>query len=167
MLLPILTYTCSGNSCNLAASTTYHLVFSTEGGSLGWYGWKSTTSNDQTRTPSNNGWSIADNSSFLVNSGTNWSTDSKSGKISVSATLLSPTLAATAVEHDTATLTIANHSGNWYYKANAAPYTSCLSNAVPTTSTSLTSLAGNTSYTFKAYSNSVCSTELAAAAAAR
>ena len=75
------------------------------------------------------------------------------------------TLAATAVEHDTATLTIANHSGNWYYKANAAPYTSCSSNAVSTTSTSLTSLAGNTSYTFKAYSNSGCSTELAAAAA--
>ena len=74
------------------------------------------------------------------------------------------TLTASSVEDDTATLTIANHTGDWHYKADAAPHTSC-SSAVTGTAASLTSLSTNTSYTYKAYSNSGCGTELATAAA--
>ena len=72
------------------------------------------------------------------------------------------TLAASTISGNSATLTISQHSGNWYYKANATPHTSCSSNPVSTTSTNLTSLVENTSYTYKAYNNSNCSTELAA-----
>ena len=39
------------------------------------------------------------------------------------------TLTAGSVEATTATLTIGNHTGNWYYKANAAPHASCSSSA--------------------------------------
>ena len=77
------------------------------------------------------------------------------------------TLTAGSVTHNAATLTIGNYSGsNWYYKANAAPHASC-SSAVSGTSTNLTSLKGNTSYTYTAYSDSSCTTanELASASA--
>ena len=77
------------------------------------------------------------------------------------------TLTAGSVTHNAATLTIGNYSGSsWYYKANAAPHASC-SSAVSGTSTNLTSLKGNTSYTYKAYSDSSCTTanELASASA--
>ena len=68
------------------------------------------------------------------------------------------TLSASAVEATTATLTIANHTGNWYYKANAAPHASCSSTAVSATSVNLSGLSTNTNYTYKAYSDSGCTT---------
>ena len=82
-----------------------------------------------------------------------------------SVTTSSYSLTASEVGSTGAKLTIDNHSADWYYKANAAPDASCSDTAVSTTSTTLTGLAGNTSYTYKAYSNSDCSTELAAASA--
>ena len=65
----------------------------------------------------------------------------------------------------TATLTIANRSGNWYYKANAAPDNSC-KGPVSGSSKDLTGLSAHTSYDYSAYSDSTCATanELAAAA---
>ncbi len=75
------------------------------------------------------------------------------------------TLTAGSVEATTATLTIGNHTGNWHYKADAAPHASCSSSAVSTTSVDLTGLSGNTSYTYTAYSDSSCGTELASASA--
>ena len=76
-----------------------------------------------------------------------------------------PTLAASNIEHNLATLTIGNHSGNWYYKANLAPHASCSSTAVTTNSTALSNLSGNTSYYYTAYSDRSCSTEIASASA--
>ncbi len=75
------------------------------------------------------------------------------------------TLAAGSIEAATATLTIANHAGDWHYKANAAPDASCSSTAVSGTTKDLTGLSSNTSYTYKAYGDSSCSTEVAAASA--
>ena len=77
-------------------------------------------------------------------------------------TLGAATLSATDITHNAATLTIANHSGDWYYKADAGLSTASCSSAVSsgTTTASLTGLAGNTSYTYKAYSDSGCVTEL-------
>ena len=60
------------------------------------------------------------------------------------------TLSASSVTHNSATLTIANYSGSWYYKY----ITTCLESTVATTT--IQNLAGNTSYTFKAYSDSSC-----------
>ena len=75
------------------------------------------------------------------------------------------TLSVSGINDTGATLTIANHSGNWYYKADAGLSTASCSSTVSsgTSSASLTGLAGNTSYTFKAYSDSVCSTEITSA----
>ena len=72
------------------------------------------------------------------------------------------TLTVSNVEATTATLAIGNHPANWYYKANAAPHASC-SSAVSTTSVDLTGLSTNTNYTYKAYSDSGCTTELVTA----
>ena len=74
------------------------------------------------------------------------------------------TLAASAVEAATATLTIANHTGNWYHKYTSPSGGAC-SSAVSTTTASLTGLTPGTSYTYKAYSTSTCGTVLATASA--
>ena len=76
-----------------------------------------------------------------------------------------PTLTASKVEDDTATLTIAHHSGNWHYKYTSPNGGQCSSNAVSGKTVDLTELSTATSYTFKAYGNSTCSTELATASA--
>ena len=77
------------------------------------------------------------------------------------------TLTASTVEATTATLTIGNYSGNWYYKATTPSDGTCSTDVVSGTSVGLTGLSGNTSYTFKAYSDSACTNanELAVASA--
>ena len=72
-------------------------------------------------------------------------------------------LTASAVTATTATLTIENHEGDWYYKYTAPTGGQCSSVQTGTTA-SLATLMPGTNYTFKAYSNSSCSTELATAA---
>ena len=80
-------------------------------------------------------------------------------------TTTSPTLAGGSVTHNSATLTISNYSGNWYYKYTSPTGGTCSTNAVSTTTKDVTGLDSNTSYTYKAYSDSSCNTELAAASA--
>ena len=74
------------------------------------------------------------------------------------------TLTASGVGAATATLTIANHLDDWHYKQTSPSGGQC-SSAQTGTTASLGDLSGNTDYTFKAYSDSSCSTELAAASA--
>ena len=77
----------------------------------------------------------------------------------------SASLTSSSVTATTATLTIAGHSGDWYYKATTGPHTDCQSVvSAGTDNTGLTGLAANTSYTYSAYSDSQCSTLLATAA---
>ena len=68
-------------------------------------------------------------------------------------------LAASGVTVTGATLTIANnHSGStWYYKADAGPDATC-QGPVSTSTETLTGLTGGTTYTYKAYSDSTCTT---------
>ena len=61
-------------------------------------------------------------------------------------------------------LTIANHSGSWYYKYTTPDGGQC-SSAVSGTTTVASGLQSSTSYIFKAYSDSGCNTDLATAAA--
>ena len=65
----------------------------------------------------------------------------------------------------TNTLTIHNHTGAWWYKSTTTGKTTCTAVAADTASVNLTGLTQNTSYTFTAYSDSTCATELAAATA--
>ena len=67
------------------------------------------------------------------------------------------TLTASSVTHKTATLALSNYSGDWHYKEASG---TCSTDAVSTTSVDLDDLAGNTNYTFKAYSDSSCKNEL-------
>ena len=66
-----------------------------------------------------------------------------------------PALTASSVEATTATLGIANYSGNWYYK-HTSPSAGQCSSAVSGATASLSGLDSGTSYTFKAYSDSGC-----------
>ena len=79
-----------------------------------------------------------------------------------------PTLTASNVAATTATLTIANHTGQWWYKANTGPDNTCKGPVASGTSTkNLTGLTtATTTYTYKAYSASGCASanELATAA---
>ena len=65
-------------------------------------------------------------------------------------------IAATAVR-----LTIAGHTGNWYYQANRPPHTTCTGPESADTVV-LENLSMNTTYTYTAYSDNSCSTEIAA-----
>ena len=71
-----------------------------------------------------------------------------------------PALTASSISVTAATLTLTNHSGNWYYK-KTAPTTGSCSATQTSASVNLTNLTAGTSYTYKAYSDSACSMELA------
>ncbi len=72
-------------------------------------------------------------------------------------------LTATYTPPASVRLSISNHTGNWWYRANTAPHTSCSSNPVTGITKDLTDVSGNTSYVYRAYSDSTCSTEIAVA----
>ena len=80
-------------------------------------------------------------------------------------TFINATLAASNVTETTATLTISGTTAAWYYK-RVAPTgdTTCHNVSANTTTASLTGLTGGASYTYKAYSDSTCATEITSAA---
>ena len=77
-----------------------------------------------------------------------------------------PTLSASGVTSTGATLTIANHSGQWWYKANVGPDATCKGPVTAGTDTkTLTGLTAGTTYTYSAYSATGCAnSDLLAAA---
>ena len=158
-------YTCSG-TCSLNKETTYFLVLSgtSPNHSTGFYKWDTTVSASETNTPSNAGWSIANQAK--KKSGNTWTdeTDLFSGMFEVIASE-NPTLSAGSVTTSGAMLTIAGHTGDWYYKADKAPDSTCSSSAVTGMTKTLTGLSPFETYTYSAYSDSSCATLLATAAA--
>ena len=75
------------------------------------------------------------------------------------------TLSVGDITESTATLTITNHAGNWYYPTHAVtigPGNSC-SSAVTGTTAVITGLSPNSSYSYAAFSDSNCSTKIAVA----
>ena len=75
----------------------------------------------------------------------------------------SANLASSAVTQTSATLTLTGNSAAWSYKQTAPTEGSCSPQTGGTTMVSLTSLSPNTTYTYKAYSDSTCTTEMASA----
>ncbi len=72
-------------------------------------------------------------------------------------TTLPITLAASGIGRTTATLTIAGHSSQWWYKADVGPDDTCQGPvAAGTSAESLTGLTEETAYVYKAYSLSGC-----------
>ena len=73
-------------------------------------------------------------------------------------------LAATNIKETTATLTITGHTAAWWYKRHApSGDNTCHSVAANDSNDDLSGLTGGTSYTYKAYSNSGCTTEITSA----
>ena len=150
------TYTASGITLN--GATTYFVHVCKSG--TGQRHIDSTSSNTQTGST---GWTIADEH-LWTNDGTTWSTLSGnySFKMTLNATAaLTTTLTATSITPNSATLTLTNNSAAWYYKSTVSGSTCSASQASTVTMVSLTSLSTNTSYTYKAYSDSGCATAIA------
>ncbi len=153
-------FTCSGAGCVLSANTTYFVVMSTADTSgLRWYIVETTVADAETVHPAANGWSIANTGRDKL--GTNaWADMSLSRTVLLHVAARGPTLTASAVTPTTATLTLANRTGNWWLK-ETAPSTGTCTAGESDFSHALTSLTGGTTYTYKAYSDSGCSTETA------
>ena len=150
------------SSCRLSANTTYHLALesSGEGVSTLSYRWPTTASDDETVTSVNSGWAIGDASSKATGGVWTASADTKSGRFSVRAAPVSSYILPSSVTGTSTSLTLYGHTGNWYYKANKAPHTTC-STAQSGDTASLTGLTAGTEYTYTAYRNSNCSTAIA------
>ena len=83
----------------------------------------------------------------------------RSGRVAFTTKVQPVTLTASDVKATTATLTIANHSGDWHYKHTTPTGGQC-SAAVSGTVANLTGLTANTDYVFAAYSDGGCATGL-------
>ena len=155
------TWTCSGSGCDLDPGKTYFLVAARTG--AGHYQWAYALTESETALPSNNGWNVR--FGHYQNLQGTWASFSDFN-IAEIVFAHAPSLTASGVTATGATLTIANHNGDWYYKADAAPDNTC-QGPVSGTSTTLTGLTSGTSYTYTAYSDSTCTTanELATASA--
>ena len=151
------TYTCS-TDCDLSKSTKYFVVISATSANEGHYKPRISGKDYNYQQPWGNGWSFA------------WEARSKSGSADWGAlpngkvmTMYiaanqKPMLWASNVTATTATLSIANHTGAWWYERTAGTPadTTCHSVASGTTTANLSSLTANTSYTYKAYDQSGC-----------
>ena len=157
-------YVCSG-TCELTAGNTYHLAFLVSGASHNhYYRWQRASSDSEVNTPSAGTWTIANYSSRSTDVGTSWTalqSNSHSGLFKVTAALKTG-VTASSVTATTATLTVAGYTGDWWYK-ETAPSTSaaCTAAVSGSTTADLSDLEAGTSYTFKAYSDSACATEIA------
>ena len=78
-------YTCTGSGCALAANTTYHLHLY-RGGNAGHYRWKHTASDNETRAPSNNGWSIGNSGHLRITTSDPWGSQTEVGMFKIAAT---------------------------------------------------------------------------------
>ncbi len=143
-------------------ATHYHVTYSSDGGAS----WSLAASNH----PAGKGWTTieipdVDNAkSYMVgvrggntHGWSGWLNSNTIGPLHIR--LAVSNIAATA-----ATITLENYEGNWYYKSDTGPHTTC-SAAQSTAAVNLTGLTSGTTYTYKAYSNSTCSTLLATSVA--
>ena len=158
------TWSCSG-VCSLDKDTEYFLVLSPTVPSTGnhLYQAELTRSDNQTNTPADAGWSLADVIKTSANGGT-WA-DSVPGdtlKFKVTATpKVRAYLTASGITDTTATLNITNPYGTWwrqwwYQRATPSGDTTCHSVAAGTATASLSNLTASTPYTYKAYDASGC-----------
>ena len=153
-------FTCSGTGCALDASTTYFVTFSAPSATgSNRYLLNGTTSDSETLTPASNGWSIANAVTEQQGAGS-WYVHgaSHAAKIKVTAETKSTApafLTASDIATTSATLTLANHTGDWWLKQTAPNSGTCTAGEADF-SHALSSLTAGTWYTYKAYSDSTC-----------
>ncbi len=149
-------FTCTGAGCNLSPSTNYFIV-ATQSNNSGEFSWRyDGATPTQSRSPSDNGWTIGKSAQKTGSNWTSWNDwhifradfEYKDFRVTVS-----------SITATTATLTIFGHTDAWYYKATTGPHTTCQGPVAAGTSTaSLTGLTPGTPYTYSAYSDSTCTT---------
>ena len=149
------TFTCSGSGCQLSANATYFIKAATDDVSPA-YAWAWAASETQTQQPSGAGWDIKFGHNLIPGQGRTWSSYSD-WNIAEFAFETVPSLTSSNVTATGATLAIAGHSGNWYYKSTTTGKTDC-AGPVSGASVNVTGLTANTAYTFSAYSDSGCTT---------
>ena len=140
-------YYCEGASCTVPTSGATNPPY------LGWQAGETTTTYEHTDL------SASTTYRYQV---THYVGGTVRSNVAEAATPNASALAASNISATAATLTLTNHSGNWYYKETAPSSGSC-SAAQTGTSVNLTNLTAGTSYTYSAYSDNTCSTELASA----
>ena len=146
------TVTCSGSGCSLSPDTTYFIVASNIDVGTG-YSWAVSTSETETAQPSGNGWSVEFGHYKQGGRNSIWGSYSDWNPAEI-VFATNPSLTASSVTATTATLTIANHAGDWYYKHTNTGAT--CDGPVSGTTKNLTGLTASTSYTYSAYSDSGC-----------
>ena len=147
------TYTCSGSGCALDPNTQYFIFVESTGGNAGIL--RATSDDAEALQPTGNGWSIANDVRAQDQGWGHWS-NGVSLKISVTA-VPQPGIAASSVTATTATLTLNGHVGDWWLK-RATPSGGTCTAGEADFSHDLSSLTPGTDYTYKAYSDSACST---------
>ncbi len=148
------TYACSGSGCGLSSNTTYFIVASAATGS-GSYNLRNTASDDET-LQSAAGWSIA-NAGRSKTGAAAWAAATNSASMHIAANVKPPTLTASSITSTGATLTIANHTGNWYHKETHPSTTASCSTANSGLTAALSNLTADKTYAYTAYSDSTCS----------
>ena len=159
--------TCTASSVTLSGNTTYFLSLRLSSGSL--FTVTKTTSNDED-TGSTTGWSIADAARRSTNSGTTWIAlgggsvnDSLRFTVNATTTTLNATLSAVTLDPTSGRLELGYTGATfpwWYKKTSPPPAGSSCTSAGVFPRDYLTSLSAGTSYTYKAYSDSGCTTEI-------
>ncbi len=139
-------------------ATTATLKLETYGSN--WY-YKADKSPHNTCSPGQSGMTAAI-SGLMVNTQYTYSaysdsscTNAKKLATASAFTTLAPTLSSSDVRATGVTLTIGDYSGNWYYKANIAPHTSCSSVQTGSAAT-LSGLTPGRGYTYSAYEDASC-----------
>ena len=151
------TYTCSGSGCDLSASTTYFIVTSVPTGAAGGsYNQRNTASDSESVQSPATGWTIANAGRYKGGILANW-TAANSASMHIAANVKQASLTASSITSTTATLTIANHTGNWHHKEIFPSTTATCSAANTGTTASLSSLTADKTYAYTAYSDSTCS----------
>ena len=79
-------------------------------------------------------------------------------------TTLASSLSASSIGPTSATLTIGNHTGNWYVKQTTPTGGTCSASAITGTTHDVSSLSSVTAHVYHAYSDSGCNTAIARAA---
>ena len=153
------TFTCSGEPCHLAASTTYHAVMRTydTGSTSIYYSLETTVDDAEALTPAANGWTIANATRVKTGSGA-WTALSR-GRVAILSLAAdeATTLTASSISGTGATLTIGGRTGGWWHKRTDGPAsTTCTSIAAGTATDDLSSLTADTLYGYTAYGASGC-----------
>ena len=165
-------YECAGSGCALAPDTDYYVVLSVpvpqcrtvEGvqdcsGTTGRaYYWQRSGTNNETASPADSGFSIANETRHTTDGGSTWTRLTRVVMFGVEYAMPAPTLTASGIASTTATLTLANEGSEsaWYAK-QVSPSEGTCSSAIDNGAThGLTNLNQNTAYTYAAYRDSAC-----------